>query len=570
MQATLNHGAQCDLIREENESASAQGDNQLAELSMGGIELQEDVVRHLLNVIAREHSVATSEQLSATCKSMRWLSIQDDKVVVFSYFNDMLDLIERMLRKRLGLNSGQPRLSHSSWNTCGDWVRVDGKLGPSVRQQLVNQFNDSRGPRLFLVNYQVGAEGLNLQAGNVVVLMDPWFNPAKEDQAIARCHRCGQYRTVSAFCVSVKGTVEKRVQNVANDKRRQAARELGDESSEGAWTRAEAQYLIMGDAEDYDLEDAEEAAEREARAESEARAEEARAEEARLLREVAEARAQAEARLLQACGEGISKLCHAIEEAYRVGIEESKIFTAQEALQTLIRCAAQEQPSLESAQDQTTGIISCFRGNWFKREMRYHALHTIVLLGERHSALLADMTDECWATLRELATKEARRTVKDQLAREILRAFNKALYLRNSVGTIKVMRWSNSELVWKHELDLMPCFSSTSLLYFLELKFETPPAGFEMPPAYNIHYECRDPGKCEWFAETYGRTLGRTLARLDDGRVVQLVSFQKAAGAAASASASTGYLLFRVSHRPSVSHVLDVSSASVSISASLD
>ncbi|MEX0678704.1 MAG: DEAD/DEAH box helicase [Pirellulales bacterium] len=112
------------------------------------------------------------------------------KVVVFSEWTTMLDMIEPLLGKR--------RL---------DYVRLDGSVPQKKRQELVDRFQTDAGCRLFLTT-NAGSTGLNLQAANTVVNVDLPWNPAVLDQRIARAHRMGQRRSVQVFVLVTEGTIE--------------------------------------------------------------------------------------------------------------------------------------------------------------------------------------------------------------------------------------------------------------------------------------------------------------------------------------------------------------------------
>jgi SNF2 family DNA or RNA helicase len=64
---------------------------------------------------------------------------------------------------------------------------------------------------LFLISLKAGGFGLNLTAADYVVITDPWWNPAAEDQAMGRAHRIGQLRPVTVYRLVSKGTVEERI-----------------------------------------------------------------------------------------------------------------------------------------------------------------------------------------------------------------------------------------------------------------------------------------------------------------------------------------------------------------------
>ena len=161
------------------------------------------------------------------------------QVVIFSNWNHMLDLVQHMLNKRL----------ESSLV-----VRFYGTVDANTRQKTISRFNQADDlskdrpelmPIVLLVNYKAGGEGLNLQAGTQVVLMDPWWNPAVEDQAIGRCHRFGQTQIVTALHPLSEGTIEYRVRQIAESKREAAAYALGDQSKSNPEKLNRSEFLAL-------------------------------------------------------------------------------------------------------------------------------------------------------------------------------------------------------------------------------------------------------------------------------------------------------------------------------------
>ena len=102
------------------------------------------------------------------------------KALVFSQFTSFLALLRRQLDAE-----GTP------------YLYLDGKTRD--RQELVEEFQSEGGRPLFLISLKAGGLGLNLTAADYVYLLDPWWNPAVEAQAIDRAHRIGQTRTVFAY-----------------------------------------------------------------------------------------------------------------------------------------------------------------------------------------------------------------------------------------------------------------------------------------------------------------------------------------------------------------------------------
>lgn len=117
----------------------------------------------------------------------------DRKIVLFSEWTRMLDLIEPILRT-LGL----------------EFVRLDGKVPQRRRQENVHQFQNDPACRVILMS-NAGSTGLNLQAANTVINIDLPWNPAVLEQRIARAHRMGQKRSVQVYVLVTEDTIEERL-----------------------------------------------------------------------------------------------------------------------------------------------------------------------------------------------------------------------------------------------------------------------------------------------------------------------------------------------------------------------
>ncbi|EXJ83670.1 DNA repair and recombination protein RAD54B [Capronia coronata CBS 617.96] len=120
----------------------------------------------------------------------------DEKVVVISNYTSTLNLIEQLL-----VNSNLPHL------------RLDGSIAAKKRQGLVDQFNQSKSTEsfAFLLSAKAGGVGLNLIGASRLVLFDVDWNPATDDQAVARIHRQGQKRHCKIYRFLVKGGIEERI-----------------------------------------------------------------------------------------------------------------------------------------------------------------------------------------------------------------------------------------------------------------------------------------------------------------------------------------------------------------------
>jgi SNF2 family DNA or RNA helicase len=95
---------------------------------------------------------------------------------------------------------------------------LDGATPAAERTRRVAAFQGGEGD-LFLISLKAGGFGLNLTAADYVLITDPWWNPAAEDQAMGRAHRIGQSRPVTVYRLVTKGTVEERIVELHQDKR---------------------------------------------------------------------------------------------------------------------------------------------------------------------------------------------------------------------------------------------------------------------------------------------------------------------------------------------------------------
>jgi len=137
---------------------------------------------------------------------------EDRKIVLFSEWTTMLNLIEPLLSKR--------KLSY---------VRLDGSIPQQKRQGLISQFQKERNCKLFITT-NAGAMGLNLQAANTVINVDLPWNPAMLEQRISRVHRMGQKKPVQAFLLVTEATLEEKLLGTLSAKHELALAALDPES----------------------------------------------------------------------------------------------------------------------------------------------------------------------------------------------------------------------------------------------------------------------------------------------------------------------------------------------------
>ena len=148
--------------------------------------------------LASAKAVKQSAKMEFLLELLPELIAEGRRILLFSQFTGMLDLIEAQVRK-----SNIP------------YVRLDGQT--KNRETPVQQFQNGNVP-LFLISLKAGGVGLNLTAADTVIHYDPWWNPAAENQATDRAHRIGQNKTVFVYKLICEGTVEEKIHGLQQRK----------------------------------------------------------------------------------------------------------------------------------------------------------------------------------------------------------------------------------------------------------------------------------------------------------------------------------------------------------------
>ncbi|MCA9125511.1 MAG: DEAD/DEAH box helicase [Planctomycetales bacterium] len=171
---------------------------------------------HVLEALLRMRQVACDPRLvkpecgirgaklDSLLEQLGELVNEGHKVLIFSQFTKLLGLLRRDIDER-------------SWQ----YEYLDGKT--TNRAKCVQRFQDDEACKLFLISLKAGGNGLNLTAADYVFILDPWWNPAVEAQAIDRAHRLGQTKPVIAYRMICAGTVEEKIIQL-----QAAKRELAD------------------------------------------------------------------------------------------------------------------------------------------------------------------------------------------------------------------------------------------------------------------------------------------------------------------------------------------------------
>lgn len=127
---------------------------------------------------------------------------EGEKTIIFSQFTSLLDLLEIPINRK-------------DWN----YRRYDGSMSAIHRNDAVVDFNKLKNCKIMLVSLKAGNSGLNLTAASQVIILDPFWNPYIEEQAIDRAHRIGQRRPVQVHRILVPNTVEDRIIALQEKKR---------------------------------------------------------------------------------------------------------------------------------------------------------------------------------------------------------------------------------------------------------------------------------------------------------------------------------------------------------------
>ncbi|MCY7100289.1 SNF2 family helicase [Streptococcus oralis] len=148
------------------------------------------------------------------------------RVLIFSQFKGMLEKIEQELPD-LGLTS----------------FKITGSTPAQDRQEMTKIFN--QGERdIFLISLKAGGVGLNLTGADTVILVDLWWNPAVEAQAIGRAHRMGQERKVEVYRLITRGTIEEKIQELQEQKKHLVSQVLDGTESRASLSLAEIREIL--------------------------------------------------------------------------------------------------------------------------------------------------------------------------------------------------------------------------------------------------------------------------------------------------------------------------------------
>ncbi|KAM7525122.1 hypothetical protein LguiA_015024 [Lonicera macranthoides] len=159
------------------------------------------------------------------------VSVAGEKAIVFSQWTGMLDLLEACLK-----------------SSSIQYRRLDGTMTVVARDKAVKDFNTLPEVSVMIMSLKAASLGLNMVAACHVLLLDLWWNPTTEDQAIDRAHRIGQTRPVTVLRLTVKDTVEDRILALQQKKREMVSSAFGEDETGSRQTRLTVEdlnYLFM-------------------------------------------------------------------------------------------------------------------------------------------------------------------------------------------------------------------------------------------------------------------------------------------------------------------------------------
>jgi len=155
---------------------------------------------------------ASSTKLDILVEQIKEVIEGGHKALVFSQFTTFLGIIATRFKAE--------KISYEY---------LDGKTRD--RKDRVNHFQNNDRVQTFLISLKAGGVGLNLTAADYVFILDPWWNPAAESQAIDRTHRIGQTKKITAYRLIAKDTVEEKILELQNTKRELAESVINADSS---------------------------------------------------------------------------------------------------------------------------------------------------------------------------------------------------------------------------------------------------------------------------------------------------------------------------------------------------
>ncbi|MBN1685167.1 MAG: DEAD/DEAH box helicase [Spirochaetales bacterium] len=157
---------------------------------------------------------AQSSKLDAVIEKLDESVSKGHKILVFSQYVRILQMLKE-------------RVEQERWAYC----YLDGSISSGKRKTVIDEFQNNPEVSVFLISLKAGGVGINLTEADYVFLVDPWWNPAVESQAIDRTHRIGQSRPVFAYRFISEDTIEQRILELQDTKRELVKNVIGEDTS---------------------------------------------------------------------------------------------------------------------------------------------------------------------------------------------------------------------------------------------------------------------------------------------------------------------------------------------------
>jgi len=203
------------LVNIRKRILQSQSRKKYGEILKGLLELRQKCLWQLdENSVDFPRENLNSVKLKFLVEQLEQIVQEGHQVIIFSQFTKYLDKIENIIRDH-------------HWKM----VRIDGSQSAKKRHAQVDLFQEGKCP-IFLISLKAGGVGLNLTNASYVFLMDPWWNPAVENQAIDRAHRIGQKNTLTVYRPIIKDSVEEKVLELQKFKKQLFAELLPENEGE--------------------------------------------------------------------------------------------------------------------------------------------------------------------------------------------------------------------------------------------------------------------------------------------------------------------------------------------------
>jgi SNF2 family DNA or RNA helicase len=149
--------------------------------------------------LAKKDMIESSGKFGEIIRMLSNLVAEKHKVLIFSSFVSHLELIEE-------------RICEEKWQ----YSKLTGQT--TKRENVIREFQQNEDNRIFLISLKAGGVGLNLTEADYVFIVDPWWNPAAENQAVNRAHRIGQDKNVFVYRFITEGSIEEKIQKLKERK----------------------------------------------------------------------------------------------------------------------------------------------------------------------------------------------------------------------------------------------------------------------------------------------------------------------------------------------------------------